>query len=139
MRLGLVCGIVLLAAVLTGSTAAAADAPGDVQRRAAERASAPALGPRAERPPEIGDLAERVTALEKENLVLREDLGKARLDVVSRIADLERRNAEAQARLQERIDALNSDLAAERERQDTRNRRLWLALGIVAIAALVSD
>jgi hypothetical protein len=113
---------------------ALAGEPGEVQRRAAGQAAPPLA-----KAPEPAELGERVTALERQGIVLREDLGKARLDAVSRISDLESRSADAQARLQERIDALRADLEAERRKQAERNRHVWLALGIIAVVTLASD
>ncbi len=84
-------------------------------------------------------LAERVEALEKETIVLREDLGKARVDARAELAASDRRHAEAMARMQQRIDELNSRFEEERERQERRNRHLWIALAIVATVALVAD
>ena len=74
-------------------------------------------------------LSEKVTALEKENLVLREDLGKARLDARSNLeAALAKLNQEMEAKLK-----------AEREAQAKKNRTFWLAIGAVAIGVLASN
>jgi hypothetical protein len=84
-------------------------------------------------------MGERVVALERENLVLREDLGKARLDSRTAMNEIEKRRAEDAARFQQKIDALNADLAAEREKQARRTRNLWLAIGVVAIGVIAAN
>jgi hypothetical protein len=73
-------------------------------------------------------LSEKVNTLEKENLVLREDLGKARLDARSNLeAAVAKVNQEMAAKLQ-----------AERAAQAKKNRNFWLAIGAVAIGILAS-
>jgi len=84
-------------------------------------------------------LPNRVESLEKESVVLREDLGKARLETRTQIDAVEKRNAEAMARMQQKIDELNAQLQEERQRQERRNRQLWLAFGVVLVAVLASD
>jgi hypothetical protein len=74
-------------------------------------------------------LSEKVTTLEKENLVLREDLGKARLDARSNLeAAIAKLNQETEAKLQ-----------ADRAAQAKKNRTFWLAIGAVAIGVLASN
>jgi hypothetical protein len=74
-------------------------------------------------------LSEKVTTLEKENLVLREDLGKARLDARSNLeAAIAKLNQETEAKLQ-----------AERAAQAKKNRTFWLAIGAVAIGVLAAN
>ena len=109
--------------------------PGQVQKAAAALAC-PAPAPAA---PDVSAMGERVVALERENLVLREDLGKARLDARTAMNELEKRRAEDAARFQQKIDALNADLAAEREKQARRTRNLWLAIGVVAIGVIAAN
>ena len=109
--------------------------PGQVQKAAAALAC-PAPAPAA---PDVSAMGERVVALERENLVLREDLGKARLDTRTAMNELEKRRAEDAARFQQKIDALNADLAAEREKQARRTRNLWLAIGVVAIGVIAAN
>ena len=108
--------------------------PGQVQKAAAALAC-PAPAPAS---PDVSAMGERVVALERENLVLREDLGKARLDSRTAMNELEKRRAEDAARFQQKIDALNADLAAEREKQARRTRNLWLAIGVVAIGVIAA-
>jgi len=84
-------------------------------------------------------LPNRVESLEKESVVLREDLGKARLETRTQIDAVEKRNAEAMARMQQKIDELNAQLQEERQKQERRNRQLWLAFGVVLVAVLASD
>ena len=99
----------------------------------------PALSVWTVKAPDVSALDERVVALERENLVLREDLGKARLDARTALSELEKRRAEDAARFQQKIDALNAELAAEREKQARRNQNLWLAIGIVAIGVIAAN
>jgi hypothetical protein len=122
-------------------------------------------GPAASQPAaDVADakaLADRVDALEKENVVLREDLGKARLDARADLDAAEKRHAEdlakarrdaradldtAEKRHAEAIDRINQELAdaraklqAERAAQSRRNRRLWIAIGALAIGVIASD
>jgi hypothetical protein len=120
---------------------AQADEPGDAQKKAAAQA-APSRPLHAPPPgkttPDTAALGERVEALEKENIVLREDLGKARLDARTRLSELEQRDAEARARMQEKIDALRAELESERRKQAKRNRNLWIAAGVLAIGIIAA-
>jgi len=109
--------------------------PGQPQKKIAAQAC-PAPAPAS---PDVSAMGERVVALERENLVLREDLGKARLDSRTAMNELEKRRAEDAARFQQKIDALNADLAAEREKQARRTRNLWLAIGVVAIGVIAAN
>ena len=110
--------------------------PGQAQKKvAAQACPAPATSAA----PDVSAMGERVVALERENLVLREDLGKARLDARTAMNELEKRRAEDAARFQQKIDALNADLAAEREEQARRTRNLWLAIGVVAIGVIAAN
>jgi hypothetical protein len=99
-------------------------------------AAAPASQPK---PADAGTLTERVIALEKENLVLREDLGKARLDLRTALSDQEKRHAAEMARMQQKIDELNAQLAADRERESRRSRNLWIAVGLLALGVLAAN
>ena len=110
--------------------------PGQAQEKAAAQACAVPAAPAS---PDASAMGERVVALERENLVLREDLGKARLDSRTAMNELEKRRAEDAARFQQKIDALNADLAAEREKQARRNHNLWLAIGVVAIGVIAAN
>ncbi len=127
--------IALLAAAPAGASSPD-EAPGGAQRRAAAQATSPQEPARAQ---SASELAERVDALEKENLVLREDLGKARLDARTRLEEAARRRAEMDSRLRQRIDELNAKLAAEQDRQARRNRNLWLAVGVLALGIIASN
>jgi hypothetical protein len=112
-----------------------------VQKKAAAQAApsqTPDAPPADKATPDAAALAERVQALEKENIVLREDLGKARLDARTRVGELEDREAEARARMQEKIDALRAELEAEREKQAKRNRNFWIAAGVLAIGIIAA-
>ena len=143
-RLVLAClAVALLVSVALGDASSPAGAPGEAQRKVAEQAgggesTAPSSG-RATPAPQPTEISERVEALEKENVVLREDLGKARLDVRTSLAEAEARRAKEAAEFQKRIDDLNAQLAAERERQARRNKNLWLAVGILALGIIASN
>ncbi|UCC69733.1 MAG: hypothetical protein JSV79_07535 [Armatimonadota bacterium] len=115
-------------------SAAFAQAPGDAQRKAAAQVVSPQTP--AESPAELG---ERVQALEKENVVLREDLGKARLDARTRLDEAAKQQAEMEEQLRQRIEELNAKLAAERQSRARSNRNLWLAVGILAIGIIAAD
>jgi hypothetical protein len=142
LRLTLCC--FAAAGLLIGVAAAdpaRADEPGAVQTKVAAQA-APSRPLQAPPPgkttPDVAAMSERVEALEKENIVLREDLGKARLDARTQLGELEKREAEARARMQEKIDALHADLEAERKKQAKRNRNLWIAAGVLAIGIIAA-
>jgi hypothetical protein len=136
------CCILTLSGLAMGLASAEPGAAGEIQKKAAAQADPARRPPPESAPKETPDaaaLGERVDALEKENVVLREDMGKARLDARTHLRDLEEQQAEADARLRQRIDELEAQLAAERERQSRRERNLWLALGVLAIGILASD
>jgi hypothetical protein len=99
-------------------------------------AAAPAFQPK---PADAGALTERVIALEKENLVLREDLGKARLDLRTGLSDQGKRHAEEMARMQQKIDELKAQLAADRERESRRSRNVWIAIGLLALGVVAAN
>ena len=128
---------VVIASLLVGAHAAPAPtAPaGGVLAAVAAQASpkeSPAVGGSA-------TPAERITTLEKENVILREDLGKARLDTRTQIDTLSKRQAEAMARLQKQLDEANAKLEAERQRNAKRNRNLWYAVGALALGIALSN
>jgi hypothetical protein len=139
--------VVLLVAVALGDASSPAGAPGEAQRKVAAQAGgeertapgSPRVAAAPERAKSPAELSERVEALEKENVVLREDLGKARLDVRTSLAEAEARRAREAAEFQQRIDDLNAQLAAERERQARKNKNLWLAVGILALGIIASN
>ncbi|GEM_PF-1872936 len=139
LSLALCCIAVL--SLLTGALADAAspsDSPGGAQKRIAARVVAPQPPSQAE-PQAASEVAERVGALEKQNLVLREDLGKARLDTRTRLEAAEQRHNDQAAQLQKRIDDLNAQLAGERQRQSRRNKNLWLAVGVLALGIIATN
>jgi septal ring factor EnvC (AmiA/AmiB activator) len=112
------------------TVAAAADDPGLIQRQASTT-SAKATDPIV--------LDERVTALEKENVVLREDLGKARLDVRRALKEISDQHEVDMARFQQKVDDLNAQLAEDRERARRRERNLWIAVGVLAVAIIATS
>jgi len=123
--------------LLAGLPALAAE-PGAAQKKAAAQA-VPAASAPAPKAPDTAILEERVTALEQQGTVLREDLGKARLDTRTGLNDLAKRHADDMARMQQKIDALNAQMEADREIQARRNRNLWIAIGVLAIGVIASN
>jgi len=146
-RTSTVCGVVLacaLVALLVGGALA------DAQPPASDTASGPpivvaqarpASAPSTEsaKPADVGALSERVNALENEDLVLREDLGRARLDARSELEAAAQRQAEAIARLNNELAETRARLEAERAAQARRNRNLWTAVGVLAIGVMLSN
>ncbi len=140
VSLALCCIAVLT--LLTGALADAAspfDSPVEAQKKVAARAADPEPPPHPIVRGEAPELAERVGALERQNLVLREDLGKARLDTRTRLEAAEQRHNDQVAQLQKRIDELNAQLASERDRQSRKSRNLWLAVGVLAIGIIATN
>ena len=89
-----------------------------------------------QKPADAKELTERVQALEKENLVLREDLGKARIDAKSDLAASAKRQAEIIDKINAELADTQAKMAAERAAQSKRNRNLWIGLGIIAIGVM---
>ncbi len=131
------CTLTLAAVVLFALTGLTGLARADTQA-APDPAPAAAAAP-ADKAAQEEAIPERVSALEKENVILREDLGKARLDTKSDLEELARRQAEAIARLNKQLAELQAKQDAERAAQARRNRKLWIAIGVVALGAILSD
>ncbi|MCJ7821533.1 MAG: hypothetical protein MUQ26_00365 [Armatimonadetes bacterium] len=139
--------LVLLASGAFGDASSPAGAPGEAQRKVTSRVVGgetllliePRVVAESEGPKSPAELSERIQALEKENVVLREDLGKARLDVRTSLAEADARRAKEAAEFQKRIDDLNAQLAAERERQGRKNKDLWLAVGVLALGIIAAN
>ena len=91
------------------------------------------------KPADMKELTERLQLLEKENLVLREDLGKARLDTRSALEAAAKRQAEAIVKINAELKETQDKMAAERAAQARRNRKLWIAVGVAAIAAFAAN
>ena len=128
-------GFLAIALLASGALAAESSAPaGGALEVAAAQAAAKEPAAASAAP-----VNERVTVLEKENVVLREDLGKARLDTRTQLDDLAKRQAEAIARLQQKLDEANARAEAERQRQARQNRNLWYAVGVVALGLILSN
>lgn len=128
-RIILTCAIAVLtvSAAVADSPQAASTDGGLLLVAQAKALPAPAAEP--SRPMDLNVLSERVRALEKENLVLREDLGKARLDARNELNATAKRQAE-------QIEQLNQQVAKEHAAQKKRTRNLWYAIGGVALGAL---
>lgn len=135
--------ILTLALLAVGlvTAVAAADDPGLVQRQATTQISPVviAAAPPSAKATDPTVLDERVTALEKENVVLREDLGKARLDTRARLQELSQQHEADMARFQQKVDDLNAQFEEERESARRRERNLWLAVGVLAVAIIATS
>lgn len=139
--------LVLVAGGALGDASSPAGAPGEAQRKVASQALGeemllfiePRIVAESEEPKSPSELSERIEALEKENVVLREDLGKARLDVRTSLSEAEALRAREMAEFQKRVDDLNAQLAAERERQARKNKNLWLAVGVLALGIIAAN
>jgi len=142
MRAVVILSWAVLAAMASGLYAETApsvpEQPATVVAQAPASAK-PAVGKESSSPAAPAPVPERVTALEKETVVLREDLGKARLDARSDLETVAKRQAEAIERLRKELADTQAKLEAERAAQARRNRKLWLAIGVVALGALVAD
>lgn len=117
----------------------ASEAEGALLVTAARPQPAQAPAVRADGPPDTKALLERVKALEKENLVLREDLGKARLDARVELEAAARRQAEALEKLNAELADVRVRMERERAAQTRRNRNLWMAVGALAIGVAASN
>ncbi len=78
---------------------------------------------------------QRVDALEKQNLVLSEDLGKAQLQN-RQLEEAARAQAAAIAQLNQQLAAEQKKAQEERDKQAKRNQYTWIAVGLVAAIAL---
>jgi hypothetical protein len=105
----------------------------------AQAAPAPAPAKESAKPADQGAIPERVTTLERENVVLREDLGRARLDARSDLEALAKRQAEAIARLNQQVADAQAKLEAEQAKRERQNRNLWTAVGVVALGLILSN
>ena len=110
---------------------------GSALAQAAEQGqAAPQPKPKAAPAADSAALTERVNALEKQNVVLGEDLGKARLDTRTKLEEAAKKQAEAIAALNQRLAEEKAKADAERERQGKKNRQLWIAVGVLAIGLI---
>ncbi len=127
---------IVIASLLVGASAAPSPAPPAVGVLAAVAAQA---SPK--EAPAVGGTAttgERITTLEKENVILREDLGKARLDTRTQVEAANKRQAEAVARLQKQLEEANAKIEAERQKNAKRSRNLWYAIGALAVGIVAT-
>jgi septal ring factor EnvC (AmiA/AmiB activator) len=127
---------IVIASLLVGASAAPSPAPPAVGVLTAVAAQAspkeaPAVGGTA-------TTSERITTLEKENVILREDLGKARLDTRTQVEAANKRQAEAVARLQKQLEEANAKIEAERQKNAKRSRNLWYAIGALAVGIVAT-
>jgi len=142
-RVALTCTALVLCCAAGLAEAAPAAAPAEQPVAVAQAAptAVPAARPprEAAKPEESAPVAERVTTLEKESVVMREDLGKARLDARADLEAAAKRQAEAIERLHKELVETQAKLEAERAAQARRNRHLWMAVGVVALGVLLSE
>jgi hypothetical protein len=117
--------VLMLTLVPSAFAEEAKPAPAPVAQAPAKPAPAPtAAGP---------SVGQRVDALEKQNLVLSEDLGKSQLKA-RELENLAKMQAEAIAKLNQQLAAEQQRAEAERQKQAKRNQYMWIAVGLVAIA-----
>jgi len=129
---------IFVGALLIGAWAAPTPAPsavGVLTEVAAQASPSPKEAPAVSGAPTTG---ERITTLEKENVILREDLGKTRLDTRTQIETVNKRHAEAVARLQKQLDEANAKMEAERQKNSKRSRNLWYAVGALAVGIVAT-
>lgn len=88
--------------------------------------------------PDVKSLQERVRALENENQVLREDLGKARLDARADLEAAAKRQADLIAKTNQQLTDMQAKMEADKKAQARRNRNLWIGIALVGIGALAS-
>jgi len=135
--------ILTLALLAVGllTAVAAADDPGVIQTQSTAHAGTVliAAAPPAAKATDPTVLDERITALERENVVLREDLGKSRLDSRAGLKELSDQHEADMARFQQKVDDLNAQFEEERERAQRRERNLWLAVGVLAVAIIATS
>jgi len=134
-------GLILLTAVMLMGLAWAEEEQAAEGEAASPPAIALAVAPAPPPQPkaDLQSVAGRVEALEKENVVLREDLGKARLSARTELNSAEKRFADAIAKVKRDLRAAEEKMEAERKAQAKRNRNFWIAIGALAIAAAASD
>jgi septin family protein len=139
-RLGLTLVALIVFAGLAGAESTEGGQPAPAKAAAQAQASASG-GPAPAAPPAPSSAAipDRVGALEKQNLVLTEDIGKARLETRTRLEELAKRQAEEIQRLNQELAQQRAQIEAERQKQQERNRNLWIAVGLVALGVIGSN
>ncbi len=98
-------------------------------KAAPAKAAAPATG---------APIPERVNSLEKQNVVLSEDMGKARLEQRMQLETLAKKQAEAIAQLNKQLDDQQKKMEAEKAKQAKRNRNMWMAVGALALGVVAA-
>jgi hypothetical protein len=96
----------------------------------------PKTTPRKAEPTDAASLADRVSALEKQGVVLSEDVGKTRLEQRMQLDALAKRQAEAIAKLNQQMAEQQAQAEKERKKQETRNKYLWIAVGVLAVGVI---
>ena len=136
-RLGLT-----LVALIVLVRAAGAQQAGQPQTAPPAKAAAQAQAQTSPTPapaPSSAAVPDRLTALEKQNLVLTEDLGKARLETRTRLEEVSRRQAEEIEKLNQELAKSRAQAEADRKKQQERNRNLWIAVGVLALGVIGSN
>jgi septin family protein len=84
-------------------------------------------------------IPDRVSALEKQNLVLTEDIGKARLETRTRLEALAKQQAEQIQKLNQELAQQRAQMEADRKKQQERNRNVWIAVGVLALGVIAAN
>jgi len=130
----LAASIVVLMTVMMAGIACADEAAAPAPPTAPEGQQV-AQAPEAAPAPTASSVPQRVEALEKQNLVLSEDLGKAQLKARD-LEEVTKQQAAAIAKLNQQLAEEQKKAESERQKQAMRNRYMWFAVGLVAIATI---
>lgn len=128
-------GLIVMALVILAGAACAEDSAPTPQAKTGAQAQAQATPT----PGGAAAVSDRVSALEKQNTVLSEDIGKARLETRTRLEELAKRQAEQIEKLNQELERTRAEMKAEREKQQNRNRSLWIAVGVLALGVIASN
>jgi len=145
VRLGLtlVALIVFMGAACAEPTDQPQTAPPPAKAAAQAQAQtnpAPKAAPAAPAPaPSSAAIPDRVSALEKQNLVLTEDIGKARLETRTRLEALAKQQAEQIQKLNQELAQQRAQMEADRKKQQERSRNMWIAVGVLALGVIGSN
>lgn len=127
--------LAMCAGVAAAGTATSDETVGQPQDKMVAQA-APKTTPRKAEPADATTLVDRVTALEKQGVVLSEDVGKTRLEQRMQLEALAKRQAEAIAKLNQQLAEQQAQAEKERQKQATRSRYLWIAIGVLAVGVI---
>lgn len=127
--------LAMWAGVASAETATSDETVGQPEGKMVAQA-APKATPRKAEPADNAAVSDRVSALEKQGTVLSEDVGKARLEQRMQLDALAKRQAEAIAKLNQQMAAQQAAAEKERKKQETRNKYLWIAIGVLAVGVI---